>query len=98
MVINKTINGSQLTLAVEGRVDTTTAPQLEAELKADIEGITDLCFDLAKLDYISSAGLRVLLAAQKLMNRQGSMKLVNLNETVMDIFDVTGFSSILTIE
>lgn len=98
MKINKTVNGSQLIIAVEGRIDTTTAPQLEAEMKADLEGVTDLCFDLSKLDYISSAGLRVLLAAQKLMNRQGSMKLVNVNETVMDIFDVTGFSGILTIE
>ena len=98
MKINKTINGTQLTVAVEGRIDTTTAPELEAELKADLNGVTDLCFDLEKLDYISSAGLRVLLAAQKLMNRQGSMKLVNVNETVMDIFDVTGFSGILTIE
>lgn len=98
MKINKTVTGTQLTVAIEGRIDTTTAPQLEAELKASLEGITDLCFDLSKLDYISSAGLRVLLAAQKLMNRQGSMKLVNVNETVMDIFEVTGFSGILTIE
>lgn len=98
MTIKKTANGNQLVIGLVGRLDTTTAPQLEAELKASINGIEELCFDLAELEYISSAGLRVLLAAQKTMNRQGSMKIINVNETVMDIFDVTGFSSILTIE
>lgn len=98
MNITKTLNGNQLNIAVEGRLDTTTSPELEAVLKDNLEGVTELCFDLAKLDYISSSGLRVLLAAQKLMNRLGSMKLINVNETVMDIFEVTGFSSILSIE
>ena len=98
MTINKNLNGSVLTLALEGRLDTTTAPELEAELKQSLSGVTDLTFDFSKLEYISSAGLRVLLSAQKIMNRQGSMKLTKVNETIMEIFEVTGFSDILTIE
>ena len=98
MTINKTVNGSELTVALEGRLDTTTSPQLEQELKASLDGVTALTFDLGGLEYISSAGLRVLLSAQKTMNKQGSMKLVRVGETIMEIFEVTGFSDILTIE
>ena len=98
MTINKTANGSALNIAVEGRLETTTAPELEAIVKNELDGVTELIFDFAKLDYISSAGLRVLLAAQKKMNAQGSMKVTNANEIVSEIFDVTGFSDILTLE
>lgn len=98
MTITKTQNGSELTVVVEGRLDTMTAPELEKELNEVIEGVTALSFDLEKLDYVSSAGLRVLLSAQKKMNKQGEMKLVHVNETIMEIFEVTGFSDILTIE
>ena len=98
MTITKTQNGSGLIIAIEGRLDTLTAPELETELNGCIEGLTSLTFDLGKLDYISSAGLRVLLSAQKRMNKQGEMKLTNVTETIMEIFEVTGFSDILTIE
>ena len=98
MTINKTQNGSELAVALVGRLDTTTSPQLEQELKASLDGVTQLTFDLAELEYISSAGLRVLLSAQKTMNKQGGMKLINVSETIMEIFEVTGFSDILTIE
>lgn len=98
MEIRKTKNGSILSLAVEGRLDTTTAPRLEAELRQSIGGVERLELDLAALEYISSAGLRVLLSARKVMNRQGEMVLRNVNETVMEILEVTGFSDILTIE
>jgi anti-sigma B factor antagonist len=85
MTINKTFNGAELTIALEGRLDTTTAPQMEAEVKNSLAQVKDLKFDFAKLDYISSAGLRVLLSAQKVMNKQGSMKIVNVNDTIMDL-------------
>ncbi|MCR5664096.1 MAG: STAS domain-containing protein [Oscillospiraceae bacterium] len=98
MTIVKDMEGSKLLLSVEGRLDTTTAPQLEKELKEALPGVTALTLDFEKLDYISSAGLRVLLSAQKIMNRQGSMKLVHVGEIIMEIFEVTGFSDILTIE
>lgn len=98
MDINKITDGSALTFELEGRLDTISAPQLELELKKEINGVELLVFDFAKLAYLSSAGLRVLLAAQKVMNRQGEMKIKNVNETIMDIFEVTGFSEILTIE
>ena len=91
-------NASELTVELSGRLDTNTAPELEAALKTALEGVEELTFDFEKLDYISSAGLRVLLAAQKTMNRQGSMKVKNANEIIMEIFEVTGFSDILTIE
>ena len=87
-----------LSVSLEGRLDTTTAPQLEKELNESIEGVTSLTLDRNKLDYISSAGLRVLLSAQKRMNAQGSMRVINVGETIMEIFEVTGFSDILTIE
>ena len=95
MTIQKTLSGAALTVALEGRLDTTTAPKPEEELRG---GITRLVFDVEKLEYISSAGLRVLLAMQKLMNRQGAMLLRNVNEAVMKVFEVTGFSDILRIE
>lgn len=98
MNIQKELNGTDLTINLEGRLDTTTAPQLETELKSDISGIEKLTFNFADLEYLSSAGLRVLLAAQKVMNKQGSMVIKNVNTTIMDIFEVTGFSGILTIE
>ncbi|MBR1497004.1 MAG: STAS domain-containing protein [Oscillospiraceae bacterium] len=98
MTINKRSDGPSLTIALEGRLDTTTAPQLENELKQSLDGVSSLVFDFAALDYISSAGLRVLLSAQKIMNKQGDMKLINVNETVNEVFEVTGFSDILTIE
>jgi len=96
--IEKTTNASELTVALAGRLDTTTAPELEKELKASLDGVTALIIDMAALEYISSAGLRVLLSAQKTMNKQGAMKVVHVNETIMEIFEVTGFSDILTIE
>lgn len=98
MTIEKTQNGTALTLALEGRLDTTTAPMLEGEIKNAIDGITDLVLDFAKLDYISSAGLRVLLAAQKTMNKQGKMTIRNACSDIMEVFEITGFSDILTIE
>jgi anti-sigma B factor antagonist len=98
MTINKTTNGSQLSLAIVGRLDTTTAPKLEEELHQSIDGVTELVFDFAELEYISSAGLRVLLGAQKAMSKQGSMVLRNVGEVVMEIFEVTGFADILTIQ
>ena len=98
MDIKKTKNDTTLTLAIQGRIDTTTAPQLEAELRSDIDGVTELYLDFTCVEYISSAGLRVLLSAQKLMSRQGKMVLSHVNESVMEVFEVTGFSDILTIE
>lgn len=98
MEIKKVKNGTELNLAVEGRLDTTTAPQLEAELKQSISGVEKLVLDFAELEYLSSAGLRVLLAAQKVMNKQGEMIIRNVNETINEIFEVTGFIDILTIE
>ena len=96
--IDKTSTGSQLTISLEGRLDTITAPQLDGEIKNNIENVTELVIDIAKLEYISSAGLRVLLSAQKVMNKQGSMVVKNVSEEVNEIFEVTGFSDILTIE
>lgn len=98
MTINKQQNGSTLTIAVQGRLDTTTAPDLEKEIKTGLDGVTELIMDFEKLDYISSAGLRVLLSAQKLMSKQGSMKVIHVSELVMEVFEVTGFTDILTIE
>lgn len=98
MIVNKTNDGGVLTVAIEGRVDTTTAPQLEESVKADIEGVTELIFDFSNVDYISSAGLRVLLSFQKIMNKQGDMIVKGANDDIKEIFEVTGFSDILTIE
>ena len=96
--IAKNVNGNELKLILEGRLDTATAPQLEATLSSALTGVTSLKFDLEKLDYISSAGLRVLLSSQKTMNKQGSMVISNVSPEVKEIFDVTGFTDILTIE
>lgn len=98
MNITKNKDGSKLTLILEGRLDTTTAPQLEGELKNALEGVTDLEFDFQSLEYLSSAGLRVLLAAQKAMNKQGKMVIRHVNETIQEVFEVTGFVDILTID
>ena len=98
MTIRMEKQAGVLTLAPEGRVDTITAPELETAIKENLDGVTSLIFDLSDLEYVSSAGLRVLLAAQKAMNAQGEMKVCHVNETVLEIFEVTGFSDILTIE
>ncbi len=98
MTINKTQNGSELTIALEGRLDTTTAPQLDEEIKSSLDGVDKLVFDMTKLEYISSAGLRVLLSAQKIMNKQGSMVVKNVSDEINEIFEVTGFIDILTVE
>ena len=98
MTIEKNLNGTELTVTITGRLDTTTAPQLEAEFKQSISGVEKLVLDFTALEYLSSAGLRVLLAAQKVMNKQGEMVIRNVNETINEIFEVTGFVDILTIE
>ena len=96
--VTKTIDGEKAVFALSGRLDTNTAPGLEKELRESLPGVTGLTVDCEKLEYISSAGLRVLLSAQKVMNRQGEMKVTKVSEEVMEIFDVTGFADILTIE
>ena len=98
MTIQQNRNGDALCVGVEGRLDTTTAPELETTLQGALEGVTALTLDLSGLAYISSAGLRVLLSAQKAMNKRGSMKVVGVSDAIREIFDVTGFSDILTIE
>ena len=98
MNITENLNGNQLCLSLEGRLDTTTAPELEKVTKSRLDGVTELVIDMKGLDYLSSAGLRVLMGAQLTMNKQGSMKVTNVNETIMEIFEVTGFGDILTIE
>jgi len=98
MKINKNLNGTNLEIALEGRLDTTTAPELENELKDSMDAANELTLDFGKLDYISSAGLRVLLSAHKAMSGKGGMKVTNVNEIVNEVFDVTGFADILTIE
>ena len=98
MEIKKVTNESTLNVAISGRVDTTTAPALEAELKSSFDSCESLVLDFAEVEYISSAGLRVLLSAQKVMSKKGGMKLINVSEDIMEIFEVTGFSDILTIE
>ena len=96
--IEKTIEDKRLVIALAGRLDTSTAPQLETELKDCLDGVEALTLDFENLDYISSAGLRVLLSAQKTMNRQGEMKVIHVNETISEIFEITGFTDVLTIE
>ena len=98
MTIDKLCEGTVLTIKINGRLDTTTAPQLDTVLDEALPGMTDVTLDCANMAYISSAGLRVLLKAQKVMNRQGSMKLIHVNDTIMEVFDITGFVDILTIE
>lgn len=96
--IKKEMGNGSLTVQLEGRLDTTTAPELEASLRESLTGVTELTLDMAALEYISSAGLRVLLSAQKIMNKQGEMKIINVGEVINEIFEVTGFSDILNIE
>jgi len=96
--IEKKTEGTALQVTLTGRLDTTTAPQLESELKSSLDGVTSLVMDFEKLEYISSAGLRVLLSAQKIMNKQGSMKITHVSDVINEIFEVTGFSDILNIE
>ena len=96
--LNKTVESGKALYALEGRLDTVTSPDLEKDLKDSLAGVTELVLDFEKLDYISSAGLRVLLSAQKTMAKQGEMKIIHVNETIMEIFEVTGFTDILTIE
>ena len=98
MTITKKQNGNSLEIFLEGRLDTVTAPELEAELKSSLGGVEDLTMNFAKLEYISSAGLRVLLAAQKIMNKQGKMVIRGANETILEVFDITGFCDVLTVE
>ena len=98
MNINKVKDGDELTISLEGRLDTTTAPELDAEVKNSVDGVKSLVFDFEKLDYISSAGLRVILSAQKIMNKQGSMVVKNVSEDINEVLTITGFSDILTIE
>ena len=96
--ISKTVENNKAEYVLEGRLDTVTAPELEAELKGALDGVEELILNFEALESISSAGLRVLLATQKVMNKQGEMKIVKVNQTIMEIFEVTGFSDILTIE
>jgi anti-sigma B factor antagonist len=98
MTIKKTITDASAALEIIGRLDTTTAPELEATIDGCVAGIKELVLDCSALEYVSSAGLRVILKAQKLMNAQGTMKLTHVNETIMEVFDITGFADILTIE
>lgn len=97
MNINKQTNGTEITFTLEGRLDTTTAPALEAELSGVLANATVLKLDLSKLEYMSSAGLRVLLSAQKAMNKKGQLTIANVSAEIMEIFELTGFSDILTI-
>lgn len=96
--INKTVENGKAVFALEGRLDTVTASELEQALRGSLDGVSELTMDFAKLEYISSAGLRVLLSTQKIMNKQGEMKLISVGEPIMEIFEVTGFSDILTIK
>ena len=98
MTIEKKINQEAVTLIVSGRLDTQTAPELENKLDSILSGLKELTFDMTNLEYVSSAGLRVILKAQKAMNAQGSMKLTGVNDSIMEVFDITGFLDILTIE
>ena len=98
MEFNVITSGSKMVIELEGRLDTTTAPKLEAYIRSSLEGISELCIDMERLEYISSAGLRVLLAAQKIMDAQGRMIITGCREEITEIFDITGFTDILTIE
>ena len=97
MTVNKNLDGATLTIEIIGRLDTTTAPKLEAELKTSIDGVNKLVLDFAQLEYISSAGLRVLLKSQKTMMKQGKMVITNASETIREVFELTGFMDILTL-
>lgn len=96
--IEKTVEGTNLTVKLEGRLDTTTAPKLEEEINASLAGMNSVVLDFEKLEYISSAGLRIVLSVHKKMLKAGGLKVIHVNETIMDIFEVTGFTDLLTIE
>lgn len=96
--IQKAVNGNELIFVLSGRLDTTTSPKFDEEIKASVAGMTRLAIDMGGLEYISSSGLRVILSAQKIMNKQGEMIVKGPNESIMEVFDVTGFTDILTIE
>ncbi len=98
MTIDKKASGTELLMAISGRMDTSTAPQFEAELKSGFDGVEKLVLDFENLEYVSSAGLRVILAAQKIMNKQGEMIIKNVGEVIAEVFEITGFVDILTIE
>ena len=98
MTITKTTAGNEMTIKTVGRLDTTTAPELDAELKKSLEGVKKLIMDFSELEYISSAGLRVIFSAQKVMNGQGEMVIRGANEDVLEVFEVTGSLDILTLE
>lgn len=98
MNIESILNGNELTLEIEGRLDTGTAPKLEAVIDSSLDGVEALVMNLLNLEYVSSAGLRVILKAQKIMNAKGAMKICNVNESIMEVFEITGFADILTIE
>lgn len=98
MQIEKKVNGQNLEIVLTGRLDTITAPELDEALKNSLDGIKELVLNFEGIDYVSSAGLRVILAAQKLMNSKGEMKVIHVNDNIMEIFDMTGFADILTIE
>ena len=98
MKINKVSDGNKLTVSISGRLDTVTAPELEAVVTGDLSGVSEFIIDMNELEYISSAGLRVLLLAQKTMNKQGTMLIKNVNSDIMEVFDMTGFTSVLNIE
>ncbi len=95
MNIKKVKNGTDLTILVNGRIDTVTAPEFESAVKTELDGVKALTIDFKNVNYISSAGLRVLLSLQKKMMKQGEMKLINVSDTVNDVFEVTGFDEIL---
>lgn len=98
MTIDKKVNGTELVMSISGRMDTSTAPQFEAELKSGLDGVEKLVLDFENLEYVSSAGLRVILTAQKIMNKQGEMVIKNVSEVISEVFEITGFVDILTIE
>ena len=98
MKIERQLSGDTLTLSLEGRLDTMTSPELEKELNSSLDSAQSLILDFSKLDYISSAGLRVLLYAHKAMSGKGGMKVTNVNEIVQEVFEVTGFADVLTVE
>ena len=98
MTIDRNVEGTKTKLKIAGRLDTSTAPELETTIDACISGVEELIIDFEGLEYVSSAGLRVILKAQKIMNKQGSMKIINVNDTIMEVFDITGFADVLTIE
>ena len=98
MTIDRNVEGTKTQLKIAGRLDTSTAPELETTIDAFISGVEELIIDFEGLEYVSSAGLRVILKAQKIMNKQGSMKIINVNDTIMEVFDITGFADVLTIE